>query len=223
MLESNPWYRSAGIKFSPENLAQLLADPEEDIGVPVGVQLCCLPDEQAAPAEGYAGRESTWRGPVDYGSLDPNTVVMEAVGYTVGERTPEDARTMKAAAVAWCLDKKQFIRMQSSSKFMSDRDPGLLTYAFPNRDPWGIGGFHEPNRTEEQHISFERQVRNLLLQHGGRFQDDANFAFVCWNIMQKKEVNKHVAFRTDAKEHATIVKDIEEMAPHLTDMIKKWS
>ncbi|KAJ7211840.1 hypothetical protein C8J57DRAFT_1604712 [Mycena rebaudengoi] len=50
-------------------------------------------------------------------SFEPDELVMEAVGYTIGQWTPQDARNMKASAVAWCLDKKQFIKMQSGSKF----------------------------------------------------------------------------------------------------------
>ncbi|KAJ7699721.1 hypothetical protein B0H16DRAFT_1212468, partial [Mycena metata] len=54
------------------------------------------------------------------------------------------------------------------------------------------------------------------------FQRDPNFAYVCWNIIQKKEVNRHVTFRTNASCHASIVQEIEQMGPHLTDMMKKW-
>ena len=89
-------------------------------------------------------------------------------------------------------------------------------------DPWGIGGFNEPNCSPDQRISFERQVKNLLLQHDGEFQKDPSFAYVCWNITQKKEVNKHVTFRTNAASHAETVAAIQEISPHLTDLIKKW-
>ncbi|KAJ7215812.1 hypothetical protein GGX14DRAFT_298541, partial [Mycena pura] len=155
-----------------------------------------------------------------------------------GERSPEDYRKMKASAVAWCLDQggNNFLQMQSSSVFMTDNDPALLTFTFPSLDPWGIGGFNEPNRTPDQRISFERQVKNLLLQHDGEFQKDPSFAkyhvtlvedgwrvpYVCWNITQKKEVNKHVTFRTNAASHAETVAAIQEISPHLTDLIKKW-
>jgi hypothetical protein len=44
---------------------------------------------------------------------------MEAIGYTVGERTPQDLRDMKASAVAWCPEKQNFIKMQSGSKFIT--------------------------------------------------------------------------------------------------------
>ncbi|KAJ7070424.1 hypothetical protein B0H15DRAFT_793473, partial [Mycena belliarum] len=62
----------------------------------------------------------------------------------------------------------------------------------------------------------------MLLQQDRRFQRDPNFAYICWNIIQKKEVNKHVTFRTDAKAHATIVKEINEMGSVLPDLMAKW-
>jgi hypothetical protein len=40
-------------------------------------------------------------------------------------------------ALTWCLDKKTFVRMQGSTTPLDDRDLGLLTYLFPNLDPWG--------------------------------------------------------------------------------------
>jgi hypothetical protein len=147
---------------------------------------------------------------------------MEAVEYVVGEKTPRDLRNMKAAAVAWCLDQNNYLRVQSGSKFLSDRDPGFLTYNFPHLDPWGIGGFNEPGRTDRQKISFERQVSNLLRQCDGTFQKDPSFAYVCWNIIQKAEVNRQVNFRTPAKQQAGIVADIHEMAPVITELIRKW-
>ncbi|KAJ6574244.1 hypothetical protein B0H19DRAFT_1063230 [Mycena capillaripes] len=45
---------------------------------------------------------------------------------------------------------------------------------------------------------------------------------MCWNIIQKKEVNRQVTFRTDASTQDSIVSDIERMAPVLTNLMKKW-
>ncbi|KAJ7777961.1 hypothetical protein DFH07DRAFT_570648 [Mycena maculata] len=67
----------------------------------------------------------------------------------------------------------------------------MLTFTCPHLDPWGIGGLKEPMRSAaQQNLSFENQVRNLLLQDDLSFQQDPNFAYVCWNIMQKKRGSK---------------------------------
>ncbi|KAF8193071.1 hypothetical protein K438DRAFT_1450659, partial [Mycena galopus ATCC 62051] len=221
LLRRNPLYSSAGLIYSRDNLNGIFDGPDDE-GVPRAVELCCLP-ESALDFNGYADRGiNTEDEPPQPGGLDSGETVMEAVGYVVGERSAKDLRDMKASAVAWCLDKKNFVRMQSGSKFLSDRDPGFLTFCFPHLDPWGIGGFHEPHRREEQQISFQRQVRNLLLQHDGAFQKDPNFAYICWNIIQKAEVNKQVNFRTSQRTQNDVVADVQALAPVITDLIRKW-
>ncbi|KAJ7144604.1 hypothetical protein C8R44DRAFT_865509 [Mycena epipterygia] len=155
LLSKNAFYVGADVIFSLENLAALFPDGEGDVEIPNAVET------------------EAWQLQTKH-----TEIVMEAVGYTVGERSPKNLREMKASAVAWCLDKQNFIKMQSGSKFLSDRDPGLLTFAFPNLDPWGIGGFHEPNRSDSQRISFAQQVKNLLLESDGTFQWDPNFVSV---------------------------------------------
>ncbi|KAF8203460.1 hypothetical protein K438DRAFT_1964942 [Mycena galopus ATCC 62051] len=134
-LRRNPFYSSAGLLFTKENLdesgryADRSTNPDEELG------------DEAPPGE----------------------TTMEAVGYVLVERSAKDLRDMKASAVAWYLDKKNYVRMQSGSKFLSDRDPGFLTCCFPHLDPGGIGGFHDPNRGEHQQILFQCQVGGLLL------------------------------------------------------------
>ncbi|KAJ7720620.1 hypothetical protein B0H16DRAFT_1432312 [Mycena metata] len=185
LLTHNPQYMSSGVQFSQHNLDALF--PETDAAAfPSAIEICTLADGKDPIPASYADRGGTATNMADV-EEDDGTLVLDAVGFTVGENTPRDHRDMKAGAVAWCLDKKNFIKMQTGSNFISDRDPGLLTFTFPALDPWGIGGFHEPNRTDQQHITFERQVKNLLLQHDRWFQKDPNFAYVCWNIMQKKK------------------------------------
>jgi hypothetical protein len=112
--------------------------------------------------------------------------------------------------------------MQGGSTLLSDRDPAMLTYVFPHLDPWGIVGFCQSNRTADQHISFERQVKNLLLQDNSPFQADPNFAYVCWNIIQKREVNKTASFCTNVKYQQTIVSELNDIGPTIPDLISKW-
>ncbi|KAJ7881843.1 hypothetical protein B0H13DRAFT_2235520 [Mycena leptocephala] len=205
LLLCNPMYRSVA-QYSQSNMDDLFSEEDNprDIAVPKAVGLACLPGNSTVDAatSGYA-----WRGERKDDDED-GTIVMEAVGYTAGERTPEAYSTMKATALAWCLDRKKFIQMQSGSSFISERDSNMLTFTLPHLDPWGIGGFYEPLRTPQQYISFERQVKNLLLQHDSVFQEDPNFAYICWNIIQKKE--------------AQITTDVKEIAPALMDLLHKW-
>ncbi|KAJ7158211.1 hypothetical protein C8R43DRAFT_882687, partial [Mycena crocata] len=147
LLSRNAYYLNAGIKFSQRNLDDLFPERTAE-AFPAAIDICCLPDEGPTVPESYADRgDQIKSGPRTLDTTpDDGSIVLDAIGYTVGENTPSDSRGMKAAAVAWCLDKKNFIKMQSGSKFITDRDPGLLTFTFPALDPWGIGGFYEPNR-----------------------------------------------------------------------------
>jgi hypothetical protein len=113
--------------------------------------------------------------------------------------------------------------MQSGSQLLSDRDPGLLTFVFPHLDPWGIGGFYERRRSKAQYISFEQQVQNLLMQDESPFHADPNFAYVCWNILQKREVNHNTSFMVSQSVQANIVKELTEIGPSLSSLIKKWT
>ncbi|KAJ7902454.1 hypothetical protein B0H13DRAFT_1499896, partial [Mycena leptocephala] len=147
LLGKNPYYINSGVEFSQDNLDDLFPE-KRDCAFPSAIEICCLPEESTPIPESYADRGSKPHPTVQEldVDIDDGSLVLEAVGYTVGENTPKDHRSMKAAALAWCLDKKNFIKMQTGSEFITDRDPGLLTFAFPALDPWGIGGFHEPSR-----------------------------------------------------------------------------
>ncbi|KAJ7699722.1 hypothetical protein B0H16DRAFT_1349049, partial [Mycena metata] len=145
LLTENAQYITSGVQYSKDNLDDLFPEDTEE-AFPSAVEICCLTDKVDPVPEGYAARGDKSAHGTVHVEEDDGTLVLDAVGFTVGDNTPRDHRDMKAAAVAWCLDKKNFIKMQMGSKFMSDQDPGLLTFTFPALDPWGIGGFHEPNR-----------------------------------------------------------------------------
>ncbi|KAF8217221.1 hypothetical protein K438DRAFT_1484228, partial [Mycena galopus ATCC 62051] len=131
LLHRNAFYISAGLQFSESNLADLFPGPlDED--VPQAVELCCLPDA-TLERDGYSDRGVGDR--TVHSVQTGGETIMEAVGYVVGERSAKDLRDMKASAVAWCLDRNNYIKMQSGSKFLSDRDPGFLTFNFPHLDP----------------------------------------------------------------------------------------
>ncbi|KAJ6601475.1 hypothetical protein B0H10DRAFT_2167437 [Mycena sp. CBHHK59/15] len=223
LLTENSMYLDAGVEFN---------DSGFDVAVPRGIELCCLPDSDATDPSmsSYTDRghaisaDIPGPAPATYDALQVprDQIVMEAVGYTVGDSTPQNYDEMKASALAWCLDKKKYISMRTGSKFTSDREPGLLTFTFPRLDPWGIGGFNEPLCEKSQIISFERQLKNLLRHHDGSFQNDPMFAYVCWNIIQKKEVNRHIKFRTNTTHQSRMIADVMEMAPLLSDLMAKW-
>lgn len=222
LVANNYWYRKDEVELSEENLDGLYNSGNDRLGmhIPASVELCYLTEAESKAAE-YGTSGYTDRDEVSDVEAD-SELLMDAVGYAAGDHTPQNYLAMKASAVAWCLDKKRFVRLQSGSSAVNESDPSLLSSLFPHLDPWGIGSFREPRRRPEQRISFERQVRNLLLQYNSPFKSDPTFAFVCWNIIQKKEVNKQVCFKTRVSTQQLLAKSLKEIAPQLTDLSRKW-
>ncbi|KAH7908086.1 hypothetical protein BJ138DRAFT_983955, partial [Hygrophoropsis aurantiaca] len=217
LVENNRWYRSQNVRVSESNIDDLY-DGDGDFGVPRAVELCFLPDER--PANASASADYTDRGEnLQRGEGDP--FLLESVGYTDGDHSPVNYRLMKATALARCLDRTRYVQMRSGTRLIDDRDPGLLTWLFPHLDPFGIGGFHNPDRNEDQRISFGRQVLNLL-SRDGPFEADPNFAYVCFNIIQRQQLNQDISFRVKSSQRYSIGRELYECGPVLTDLIRKW-
>jgi hypothetical protein len=149
LTSENTWYKKAGTSYSQSNMDNLFSpgNANKDEVIPEAVEIANLPstefDGLSAACADYTDRNIA--DDSETGSPNEEGLVMEAVGYTDGDRSPQSYEKMKAKALAWCLEKNKFIKMQSSSQLLTDRDPGLLAYLFPHLDPWGIGGFNEPN------------------------------------------------------------------------------
>ncbi|KAA1478248.1 hypothetical protein DENSPDRAFT_861822 [Dentipellis sp. KUC8613] len=153
LTEHNPFYREQGIQFSESNLTALTCDFEGD-------RVQHLPFEDSAAqsvVSGYA----------------------ERVVHPSNESDSEPF--LEARALQWCKDHKPFVRVSSGSQLFPDRDPRMLTFAFPHLDPWGIGGFYHPLRDPRRQMSFERQLKNLLSCVTGPFRNDPNLAYIGWN------------------------------------------
>jgi len=137
LMSKNIWYQESGTVFSPENLADLYSQDDEHNkqAFPKAADLCWLPTDESDQVEGgnanYTDRNEYVR------SDDNSDVALDAVGYTAGDRSPQNYRIMKASALAWCLSREKYIKMQGGLKLLSDRDPTMLTYLFPHLNPWG--------------------------------------------------------------------------------------
>jgi hypothetical protein len=114
---------------------------------------------------------------------------------------------MKAAALLRLKSGKSYLKSKSGSHLVPDFDnPHLLTWLFPHLDPWGIGGFSHASRARP--ISLKQQLRYLLLLENSPFARDPNFAFVYYNILQKKEISQGVSFKISVGRHADVVKSL---------------
>ncbi|KAH7918550.1 hypothetical protein BV22DRAFT_1108330 [Leucogyrophana mollusca] len=159
LIANNSWYQTAGVVFSQPNFDALFREGEEELDTSIlqAVEICYLPKE---PTEfGTSASVSRYEAGHNEASGD---IVMESVGYTSGHRTPATREAMKLQALAYALDHKQFIASRTGSKYVSDEDPGLMSYLFPHLDPWNIGGFHH---AESVNLQSRSELCIHMLEH----------------------------------------------------------
>ncbi|KAI0698760.1 hypothetical protein C8Q76DRAFT_633827, partial [Earliella scabrosa] len=208
LLAANPHYAcdTEFHGFSEDNWDVLLGPGASDAnsGVPCALDVGFLEDSEviSGSTADYTGRNDASSAP---GPADP--LVMEHAGYTCGDDPPLSYQEMKMKALSHCLTRGRFIRSQAGDRFVPDfENPSLLTWLFPHLDPWGIGGFHHPNRLRP--ITLEEQLKYLLQVHDSPFERDADFAFVYYNILQKKHICDSVRFRVKVSQQREIVRDL---------------
>lgn len=221
LVDNNPYYKPdegfAG--FSQRNLDELFSgdDKPTDEGVPCAIEVDFVPlnvEKVVSVAVGdYSGRSRFDRvSPEPSGSTFESELLIENVGFTDGDNSAKSYKSMTLAALTHCLRGGLFVKSVAGSIPIPDfENPSLLGWLFPHLDPWGIGGFHHPARVAR--LSLEEQLRHLLSINDRRFELEANFAFVYYNIHQKKSVLQNVSFSTSTSRQASIVKDILTLQP----------
>jgi hypothetical protein len=200
LLNSNPHYKpTADFGFSRENLDALLDEEEE--GVPGSVDIGLLSENEALKFSTSDYTERNVDGEVD---SDCDEVLMENVGYTEGDNTPDNYRAMKTAALQRCLSGKPFVASGKGRMPVPDfNNPSILTWLFPHLDPWGIGGFHEGKRKIS--ISMEEQLSHLLRLFRSPFQTDPEFAFVFFNVVRKARVARTMRFSVPHESQRSVI------------------
>ncbi|RPD70480.1 hypothetical protein L226DRAFT_470224, partial [Lentinus tigrinus ALCF2SS1-7] len=207
LINDNPYYQVNNVTFfgfSETNLDALLpSNPShpDDPQVPSGLEIGFLPDNDTlqGSSSDYTHHNSDNDTPTD-----PDSLLMDNVGFTSGDESPLAYRQMKMCALSHCLNNGNFLCSKAGDQFVPDfHNPALLTWLFPHLNPWGIGSFHHPQRTVD--ISMEEQLRYLLELNDPRFESDPDFAFVYYNILQKKSVCDSVRFRVKAARQREIV------------------
>ena len=213
LVANNPHYEPGwSFKgFSQDRLDALFGPDRvhEDQGVPCSVKIEFLPDNEGVRA---ATSDHTGRDEMPTNGEEPDALLMENVGFTMGDGETEGYRLMKLRALAHCRTGRRYVRAQAGSQYIPDfENPQLLSWLFPHLDPWGIGGFHHPQR--ERRLSMLEQLKYLLSVCDSPFQRDPNFAFVYYNILQKKKVCELVNFRVPGRRHQQIVERMMKVDP----------
>ena len=208
LVEQNVHYAcdSAFHGLSERNLNSLFStdDRDQDEAVPCAMDIGFIEETEFVLA---AEADYTTRNLESESIGDDEPLLMDNVGYTLGDDSPVSYRDMKMKALSHCINGGRFIRSQAGDRFVPDfENPSLMTWLFPHLDPWGIGGFHEQSRSIS--ITMEEQLKYLMEVDDSPFQKDPDFAFVYFNILQKKAVCDSVRFRVAAAEQERIVKEL---------------
>ncbi|KAH7919432.1 hypothetical protein BV22DRAFT_1023028, partial [Leucogyrophana mollusca] len=202
LLKNNSDYKtdSSFIGLSDRNVDALLESESADEGVPACLEIRHLSKSEGieSASTGYTGRD-LYEDP--FGNSD---VVMENVGYTMGEYSAKSYREMKMDALSHCLRGRPFVQSRAGSRPIPDfENPKLLTWLFPHLDPWGIGAFYHPARSK--HLSMREQLCHLVRMYDSPFARDVDFAFVFYNILQKRSVVHDVHFKVPQRRYDDIV------------------
>lgn len=229
LVDNNPYYKpDKGFSgFSQHNLDELFLGDNNgsDEGVPCAIEVNFVPLNVervvSAAVDDHSGRNRFDSGSVQEGGVsNVPELLIENVGFTDGDSSAKSYKSMTLAALTHCLKGGLFVKSVAGSVPIPDfENPSLLGWLFPQLDPWGIGGFHHPRR--KVRLSLEEQLKHLLSVNDRRFELEANFAFVYYNIHQKKSVLQNVSFSTSASRQASIVKDILSLKPEKVAEFKR--
>ncbi|KAJ3517880.1 hypothetical protein NMY22_g13870 [Coprinellus aureogranulatus] len=202
LLANNSHYQTSEAfgGYSAERLDSLFTGTS-DVGVPTSVRIGHLPVNEAVESvvSDYIGRMDGLEG-----------LFMENVAYTLGDRSAVSYQEMSLRALQRCKEGRPFLASKSGSTPVPDIDnPNWLSWAHPNADPYGIGGFHHPRR--KRPIGMEQQLRHLLNVNDPFWENDPELAFSVYNIVRKAAVNTSLRFSVPYTSYTSVVQEIARM------------
>ncbi|KAI0050690.1 hypothetical protein FA95DRAFT_1581066 [Auriscalpium vulgare] len=210
LLEHNVYYRDQGIVFSDYNLSRLLEGgaASDGVGIPSSVEITHIPSGSATGAAASSGYDG---GPMEDVEIPESDLYIQSVGYTSSSETSAVHSKMKAQALQWCLDRKPFVAVRRGSALFPDRDPRMLTFCFPNLDPYGMGAFNHPAR-----------LKNMVLTADAPFAKDPNLIATVWDAHQRLQTTTTTQFQLKSGSYADVVDVLRNSLPELEAMNKKW-
>ncbi|KAH6904083.1 hypothetical protein BKA70DRAFT_1109891, partial [Coprinopsis sp. MPI-PUGE-AT-0042] len=208
LLQWNPHYqRVPGFKGFSEESLNALFEGDQDAGFPSSVEISYLKDNRAMEQANsdYAPQSQRYQDDDDDDS--PEALLMENVGFTLSDNTPEAYGEMKRRVVEHCLSNRGYIRIHKGLGLVPDfNNPYILSWLCPHIDPWGIGGFHHPERTRP--MSMAAQLRHMMQMDDPVIANDIEFCLIFYNVTRKRLVSSSMRFKTPTRRYEHIVSDI---------------
>ncbi|KAI0328315.1 hypothetical protein GY45DRAFT_1255266, partial [Cubamyces sp. BRFM 1775] len=219
LTRHNPMYKTdtAFRGLSQHNLDNLFGPDTAgvDEGIPCAMEIGHIARNDAVEGatSGYVPGEDD-----EPSGMPGEDMLIESVGYTDGDHSPVNYNEMTMKALSHCLKSGRFVQSQAGSRFVPDfENSQLLSWLFPHLDPWGIGGFFDERRGPGNRLSLEQQLKHLLTVEGSPFRNDPDFAFVFYNIKQKKAVFDSVHFGVPAKQRENVIRDLLQVDAGILD------
>jgi hypothetical protein len=177
------------------------------------------------PSDALESLESDYTLRNETGDSTNDDLLMENVGYTDGNNSKGNYSQMKIQAVQHCLQGNFFIKSVRGSGPLGDfHSEEIMSWNFPHLDPWGIGGFYEPRRIRD--IDMKRQLTHALKIDDSPFERDPVFAFLFFNVLQKRANVEAAHFRVKGKHQQWIVGALRDISAHpeeLSQLSKRFS
>ncbi|KIM21400.1 hypothetical protein M408DRAFT_304506, partial [Serendipita vermifera MAFF 305830] len=127
---------------------------------------------------------------------------------------------MKIRALEQCKSGGAFVQSRRGADLLSDfQNEKLLTWLFPHLDPWGIGGFHHPKRT--QSLTLDEQLAYLVSVDDSPFAVDQTFAFVYYNISQKQKLVRDCLYRVKESQYTQIINELDSLPSELIRRLER--
>jgi Helitron helicase-like domain at N-terminus/PIF1-like helicase len=218
LIKHNPYYRPSPDfhGLSSQNLDALYAEGDNDFGedgsLMPSVEIEHIDSRRRGTLPDVTS-DYTNRNVPDINDLDLSNrgdLLLENVGYTLGDTSTASFNLMKIRAFEHCNSGGSFVQSRHGSTPMPDFDnPSLLSWLFPHLDPWGIGGFHHPGRKKA--ITMEEQLRYLISLDDPSFATDPTFAFVYFNISQKKTIVRDCFFRVRQNQYSQTIEELQNV------------
>ncbi|KAI0029894.1 hypothetical protein K488DRAFT_55362, partial [Vararia minispora EC-137] len=227
LADFNEYYNDAGIRFSEENVRAMRVGGEflagSDSGVTSTIEVTSMDGADGASVAAVGDALTSGYVPNEELVIPDGELFLQTVGYGNEYQSTVATNAMKARALQWCLDRRPFVRSTGGERLFADSDPRMLTFAFPHLDPYGIGGFHHPERQGRYRLSLPRQLKNLMLMDGLPFARDPSFPYVCFNAMQRMQTMQDVTFRLKERDYVQFAEALFDLKPELEQMQQLYS
>ncbi|KZT62457.1 hypothetical protein CALCODRAFT_537354, partial [Calocera cornea HHB12733] len=149
-------------------------------------------------------------------------IMVDSIGWTNLDITNTGYDQMKLSALTWCLQGQSFLHSCIVNVPIRDFDMYfLLMWMWPKLDPFGLSSCGMDMSMNI--VDMGHQVTHLISLYDSTFARDPTFAFVCYNIIQKKKVVNSLHFHICMSEKDRLVRNLLRISKSDMEAFEWWS